>query len=166
LCEDYIEKLSKYILSLQAMTKVMKSPLVSINSNGVTFAPHLLVMVLVLLAHSVFAQNQLSDQNIKKALQDGSAPDLAVYFNASIDLTLLNYEGTYSKKQAEQILKKFFENHPVKSFTIEHSGTSNDGSRYLIGSHQTTTQKTFRVYILIKNRNDSDLIQQIQFEDE
>lgn len=144
---------------MKSQTVVIKSPIATNFSN-------LLLVVLVLLGHSAFAQIQQSNQNIKKALQDGNAPGLALYFNATIDLTLLSYEGSYSKKQAEQILKKFFENHPVKNFAIEHSGTSNDGSRYLIGSHQTTTQKTFRVYILIKNRNDSDLIQQLQFEEE
>lgn len=112
------------------------------------------------------AQESAVSTKISKALKAGNATQLAVYFNASIDLAIPGDEGTYSKKQAEQIMKMFFTNNPVKSFVLEHTGNSNSGSHYLIGSYKCDSNKIFRVYVLIKSRDNKELIQQLQFEEE
>lgn len=112
------------------------------------------------------AQESSVTDKISKALKAGSATKLASHFNASIDLAIPGDEGTYSKKQAEQIMKMFFTNNPVKTFALEHSGNSNSGSHYLIGSYVSTNKKSYRVYILIKGRETGELIQQLQFEEE
>ena len=135
------------------------------NLNSAKIAA-IALLFLVFIGKVSSAQNKQTTLKITQSIQTGNASLLAVHFNVSIDLTLPDYEGTYSKKQAEQIVKIFFKNHPVKSYSVEHSGNSNDGSCYMIGSHKTTTNKTFRVYILIKNHNNTDLIQQLQFEEE
>ncbi len=161
-----VSKSLKYILSLPQYTKVMKTQSTSCKFfKSAKFAAAALLFF-VLIGKATFAQDKQTTLKITQSIQSGNASTLAVHFNVSIDLTLPDYEGTYSKKQAEQIVKIFFKNHPVKSYTVEHSGNSNDGSCYMIGSHKTTTNKIFRVYILIKNRNNTDLIQQLQFEEE
>ncbi len=103
---------------------------------------------------------------ISNALNTGNVAELCKHFNNTIDLSLPDLEGSYSDKQAEQLLNVFFKNHPVKSFKMDHQGNSNDGSRYMIGTLKTTTGKSFRVYSLIKKRADKDLIQQLQLEEE
>lgn len=118
------------------------------------------------LANPATAQDASVTDQITKALKSGNASQLATHLNASIDLTLPDNEGTYSKKQAEQILKMFFSKNPVKSFSLEHTGNSNNGSKYLIGSYENRAGKSFRVYLLIKGRNGTELIQQLQFEEE
>lgn len=115
---------------------------------------------------TVSAQESEISKEISTLLSKADASKLASHFNSTIDLTLPGQEGTFSKKQAEQILKMFFNNNPVKNFTLNHSGNSNNGSLYLIGSYQTTSEKKFRVYLLIKKQNNVDLIQQLQFEEE
>ncbi len=111
---------------------------------------------------------QEADQmtKISQALNAGDASKLAVYFNAAIDLTIPGNDGSYSKKQTEQIVKAFFATQAVQSFKMDHKGTSNDGSQYMIGSLKTLSGKVFRVYILIKNGTTDGLIQQLQFEEE
>lgn len=111
-------------------------------------------------------QNGSVTDQITEALKSGNASQLAAHLNASIDLALPNNEGTYSKKQAVQILKMFFTKNPVKSFSLEHTGNSANGSTYLIGSYENKSGKVFRVYLLIKERNGNELIQQLQFEEE
>lgn len=118
------------------------------------------------LATAALAQDASVTNQITNALKTGNASLLASHLNVSIDLTLPNNEGTYSQKQAEQILKMFFSKNPVKSFSLEHTGNSNNGSKYLIGSYENTSGKSFRVYLLIKERNGTELIQQLQFEEE
>jgi len=103
---------------------------------------------------------------ISLALNAGDASKLAAHFNTAVDLVIPGNEGSYSKKQAEQLVKAFFVAQPAKSFKMEHKGTSNDGSQYMIGTHKSTTGKVFRVYILIKTGSAEGLIQQLQFEEE
>jgi hypothetical protein len=103
---------------------------------------------------------------ISNALNAGDASKLAVHFNSTVDLMIPGNEGSYSKKQTEQIIKAFFVAQPVQSFTLDRKGTSNDGSQYMIGTLKITSGKTFRVYIFIKTGTPENLIQQLQFEDE
>jgi hypothetical protein len=103
---------------------------------------------------------------ISEALNAGDAAKLAAHFNTTVDLTIPGNDGSYSKKQAEQIVKAFLASQPVQSFKMDHKGTSNDGSQYMIGTLKASSGKVFRVYILIKNGSSEGLIQQLQFEEE
>lgn len=125
-----------------------------------------ILMVFGLISQPLSAQNQSVSDRITKALQAGNASMLSTHLNASVDLSIPGNEGAYSKKQAGQILKMFFTKNPVKTFTLEHTGNSTNGSTYLIGSYESNAGKIFRVYLLIKERNGIELIQQIQFEEE
>ena len=134
----------------------------SLNTTLVT----LLFLLVAFHPIPATAQESLVTDKISKALKAGNATQLAIHFNASLDLSIPGDEGTYSKKQAEQIMKLFFTNNPIQSFELEHSGNSNSGSHYLIGSYESTNKKSYRVYILIKGRDKNELIQQLQFEEE
>ena len=103
---------------------------------------------------------------INAALKIADASKLAVYFNTTIDLQVEKTDGNFSKNQAEVIMQEFFKKSPIKSYTSNHLGSSNDGSNYIIGTYTSTTNKKFRVYILLKNRNGQLLINQLQFEEE
>jgi len=130
--------------------------------------PLALTIILFLAAtnFSVHAQSSQVNQSIITALQEGNSGNLSNHFNNTIDLKLPGYDAPCSKKQAGQILKRFFEDHPVKQFKSEHQGTSHDGSFYMIGALKTTDNKSFRVYVLIKKRDGIDLIQQLQFDED
>lgn len=126
----------------------------------------LILMLMFLDPSAVSAQDSKVTDKITRALESADASLLAVHFNASIDLSLPGEEGAFSKKQAEQIMKMFFTKNPVKKFTLEHSGNSNNGSHYLIGSYECSSKKTYRVYMLIKGPGGAELIQQLQFEED
>lgn len=101
---------------------------------------------------------------VAAALRSGNASGLAAYFNATIDLTLPGSEGTYSKSQAELIVKGFFSTNKPSDFTIQHKGSSGDGSQFCIGL-LVTDNGDFRTYFLVKTSNDRSVVTQLQFEE-
>ncbi|MEI6851506.1 MAG: DUF4783 domain-containing protein [Bacteroidota bacterium] len=103
--------------------------------------------------------------NIVAAITAGDARKLATYFNTTVDLTIPSGDGTYSKSQAEMIVKNFFAQYPPVSFKINQQGSSNEGSQFSIGTLVTKTAK-FRTYFLLKKVNGVSLIHQLQFETE
>jgi hypothetical protein len=121
----------------------------------------LVIVIITSLTYKVVSQNIAGD--VSNAIKIGSSKDLAKYFYSSIDLTVPGNEGTYSKSQAELIVKDFFSKNPPKSFVINHQGTSGDGSQFSIGTY-TSTSISYRTYFLIKKFSDTFYIQQIQFE--
>jgi hypothetical protein len=113
-----------------------------------------------------YGQSEGIPAGIVSALEKGDAGQLSDHFNTTIDLNIPGHDAPCSKKQAGQILKRFFENHPVKQFKSDHQGNSHDGSLYMIGTLKTKTDKNFRVYVLLKKRDGVNLIQQLQFDEE
>ncbi len=124
------------------------------------------LLLLCLLSFETVAQQSDISKSITGAIRSGDASKLALHLNVSVDLTLPGNEGTYSKKQSEQILKMFFSKNPCKDFSLDHTGNSNSGTIYMIGSYKTNSGKKFRVYLLLKSGDRSNLIQQLQFEEE
>ncbi len=116
---------------------------------------------------NLIADNSLADitKNVTEAIRKGNSSELAAFFNSSIDLTVQGKEGTFSKAQAEQIVKEFFLKNTPKSFNIKHQGNSSDGSNYVIGT-LVTNNGNFRVYFLIKSISGKLFIQQLQFEND
>ncbi|HNW88635.1 MAG TPA: DUF4783 domain-containing protein [Bacteroidales bacterium] len=103
--------------------------------------------------------------SVAAAISAGDSKALASYFSPSIDLTVPGTDGTYSKSQAEMILKDFFTKYPPVTFKINQQGSSNEGSQFAIGTLSTKTA-TFKTYFLIKKRDNVPLVQQLQFEEE
>lgn len=100
---------------------------------------------------------------ISTAIKSGVASNVSQYFNSTLDLTTPDNEGTYSKTQAEMILKDFFTKNPPASFIINHQGSSVDGSQYAIGTYVSGTV-SYRTYFLLKNATAGSLIQKLEFE--
>lgn len=102
---------------------------------------------------------------IAAAIKSGDAATLAGYFNTTIDLTLPGSEGTYSKSQAELIVKGFFASNTPEDFTINHRGSSGEGSQFCIGD-LITDNGNYRTYFLVKAINGRSVLTQLQFEEE
>jgi len=111
---------------------------------------------------SLYAQKELNPKIIT-AIKTANAKDLSIYFNNPVDLTTPGNEGTYSKAQAEMILKGFFQKYPPSSFIISHQGKSNDGSQYAIGAYKSGSNQ-FRTYLLLKVISGQPMIHQLKFE--
>ncbi|HEX7583597.1 MAG TPA: DUF4783 domain-containing protein [Prolixibacteraceae bacterium] len=104
---------------------------------------------------------QIPDE-IVISIQNGNDAGLAEFFNENIELVVQTHDDVYSKSQAQQIVAEFFKSNKPKQFTIIHQG-GKDGARYAIGS-LTTNTGTFRVYFLLKNKDNSSFIHQLRIE--
>lgn len=96
------------------------------------------------------------------ACKEGNAAKMAKFFDNSIEISMPGKSNTYSKGQAEMIIKDFFTTNGVKNFSIIHKG-ENGGSQYCIGN-LTTRNGVFRTTIYMKQKGDEQLIQEISFE--
>jgi hypothetical protein len=108
------------------------------------------------------AQNDVADR-IALLLKSGNTTELSEYLMPNVDLTVLNTDDLYSKAQATQIIKKFFDENPPRSFVIKHQGKSKLDDHYRIGT-LTTAKGEFRVTYFLKNTNNTFLIKQLRIE--
>ena len=125
----------------------------------------LLVLALFyLLPGILLAQGDIIN-DVKESIKAGSSKELAKYLNSSVDVTMNGEMGTFSKTQAEFILRDFFKDNPPSSFTIVHQGASKGGLPYAIGQY-LSDNKTYRVWMRIKNTGNQYLIHEISFIEE
>ena len=117
----------------------------------------------MLLSFTAKAQEQrVIPEGISAAIKAGNAAELSKYLNSTVELLLLQKEDFYRKNVAETILRDFFNEYKVKSFTIRHQGARND-AQYAIGN-LTTEKGNFRIYFLIKAVGRESLIHQMRIE--
>lgn len=100
---------------------------------------------------------------ITESIKSGDMRTLSGYFNSTIDLTVGSQENSYSKAQAEQILRDFFSENKPSSFTLIHKGFSKEGAKYAIGSLVTSQGKSFRVYLYVKQVEGAFLVNELRF---
>ncbi len=122
-----------------------------------------LLSVFSLKAAPVFYQDIFEE--IAFAVKSGDSKALSKYFSSMVEITINNEENIYSNKQAEQVLKSFFTKNQPQNFTIRHKGSSAKGLPYIIGDFQSSTGH-FRTYILFKEINGKQYIQEMQFDKE
>jgi len=109
---------------------------------------------------------QLQAQTIfapmKDAVKAGDATELAKYMNASIDLNLEGEVNTYSKAQAEFVLRDFFKKHSPDDFSIVHTGSSKGGLQFAIGKYQSGADN-FNVLMRVREVSKAFLIHEMSF---
>lgn len=94
------------------------------------------------------AATPISD-NLARALKTGDSEEISRHFGSSVDLSIPNNEGVYSKIQAKLILKTFFLKNKPSGFSVVHNGDSKNNSYYSIGNLMTS-KGNYRTYILYK----------------
>ncbi len=112
---------------------------------------------------ALFAQSSSTiSPDIVNATKDGSAADLAEFFNDNIELVIPQKSGIFSKSQAEMVLKDFFAKNPPNDFKIIHEGSRQNAS-FAIGNY-TTGDSVYRIYFLTKKVDGNLLIHQLRIE--
>ena len=121
----------------------------------------LLAVVLVTAGFNGFSQSEVIN-NVKIALKSSSAKELARYFSQNIEINLDGEINTYSKAQAEFVLKDFFKKYPSSDFQFIHQGASKGGLKYAIGKY-SHKNGSFRVWMRIKQFNEKYLVYEMNF---
>lgn len=117
-----------------------------------------LVLSVLLLA---FTTSQSLDAVIT-AIRGGNAGAVARFFDQSVEINLPESSNSYSKSQAELVLRDFFSAHPVVRFDLIHKGEKG-GSQYGIGTLQTKAG-TYRTTVYMKQKGDQLVLQELRFE--
>jgi hypothetical protein len=121
------------------------------------------IVCLLTSAQLSFGQDDIIN-NVKETIKAGSAKELASYLNQTVDIMIDEKLESYSKAQAEFVLRDFFKAHVPSEFTIIHQGTSKGGQPqpYVIGQYKSD-KETFRVLIKIKTVGKQQLVHEIRF---
>jgi len=101
-------------------------------------------------------------EDIVSALKSGNATQVARYFDNTVEITLPEKSNSYSRSQAELILRDFFSNNSIKGFSVIHQG-ENSGSQYCIGT-LVTKSASYRTTIYMKQKGEKQTLQEIRFE--
>ncbi len=113
----------------------------------------------LLLLGSIATQNGIDE--VIGALRSGSSSELSKFFDDNIDLTLPDKSDSYSKAQAQLIVKDFFTNNKVKGFDLKHKGDS-PGGHFCVGTLQTSAGN-FGTNVFMKMKNNKEVIREIRF---
>jgi phage-related protein len=115
--------------------------------------------------HFFAAYSQLSiPGGIYDALKEGNSKELVKYFNANVELVILDKEGVYNKAQSGIMLEDFFNKNVPHGFIKLHEGEEK-GAKFIIG-RLTTSRGTYRIVFLMKNSKLVFCIHQFRIEDD
>jgi len=102
-------------------------------------------------------------ENLSANFKAGNSKEIAKNFSSSIELSIINEEDTYSKAQAEQILRDFFTKHTPTNSTVVHLIDTNPNYRFCILSLVSKSGK-FRVSITLKKSNNALFVTELRIE--
>jgi hypothetical protein len=121
-----------------------------------------LIGFLSVLSLTGWAQAEIFNP-MKDALKAGSAKELVKYLNQSVDINLDGNFNSYSKAQAEFVLRDFFKKHVVTDFNIVHTGSSKDGVLQFAIGRYVSSSESYNVLIRVKKVESGHLIHEINF---
>jgi hypothetical protein len=119
--------------------------------------------IVIALITSLQVSAQSVDEQVTAAFRVGNHKELSRHFDSKVDMVILSKENSYSKAQAEVIIKDFFDKNRITGFQVIHQGRSRDGAQYVIGS-LTTASGQYRTYVLVKGEGDKGRVQQLRIE--
>src|SRR6202012_4879593 len=100
--------------------------------------------------------------DITGAIRLGNANELSRYLDSRVDISLPEKSDTYSKIQAEMIIRDFFSTNGVRNFLVKKR-QSNGGSEFCVGVLQTRNGD-YRTTLFIKQKGDKQLLQELRFQ--
>lgn len=119
-----------------------------------------LLLASTILLTSFSQQSSIDDVIV--ALRAGNAAELSKHFDDNVEVTLPVKSDSYSKAQAQMILKDFFANNDVRGFELKHKGDS-PGGHYCIGTLQTKSGN-FRAHVFMKTKGNKELVKELRFQ--
>lgn len=107
-----------------------------------------------------YAANGFDD--IATAFRTGNAGQLSRYLDNRVDIALPEKSDSYSKSQAEMIIRDFFNTNGVRNFMIRRQ-SDNGATEYCVGVLQTRNGDYF-TSLFLKVKGDRQLLQELRFQ--
>lgn len=102
-------------------------------------------------------------EDVISAIKQGDAGNLGKHLDNTVEINMLGKSSSYSKAQAEIILKDFFGKNNVKSFEIIHKGGQDGGSQFGIGN-LVTSGGNFRTSFFLQKKGGTFVLNELRFE--
>lgn len=96
------------------------------------------------------------------AFRLGDVDQLSPYLDYRVDISLPEKSDTYSKSQAEMIIRDFFDNNGVRNFQVKQKGESG-GAEFCFGILQTRNGN-YKTSLFMKHKGDKQFLQEIRFQ--
>lgn len=103
--------------------------------------------------------------SLKAAFQKGDAQAITEMANTKVLIEVEGKEQVYSQSQATQVLKKFFNAYPVKSFQFIFKGEETKEGVFAIGNYHSGNNK-FRVTVHLKKVDAQYKIESLSIEND
>lgn len=100
--------------------------------------------------------------NVRLAIKTGSSKELSKFFSDNVELHFDGDRASYSKSQAEFVLRDFFKKYPPVDFQYVHQGNSGEGLKYAIGKY-VIGNGSYRIWLLFKKLNNTYYVDTIDF---
>jgi hypothetical protein len=124
-----------------------------------------LIFLLLLIPTIAMVQPNLT--GITDALRKGNADALGTYFSETVEIAVMDAEDRYAKKDAVTVMKSFFGKNKPTGYSQVHKGVSKGGNlHYSIGEMKTSSNSTYRVYLLLEGKGNGFVIQQLRIDEE
>ena len=128
--------------------------------------PRFFIIVIFFLAcisliSPVFSQT-VEINNVRMSIKSGSSKELAKYFGDIVELHFDGDRSSYSKSQAEFVIRDFFKKYPPVDFQYVHQGNSGEGLKYAIGKY-VISNGSYRIWLLFKKTNGGYYVDTIDF---
>ena len=134
------------------------------DENGhieLAFLPLRDIVLFPQMVMPLFVGRERSLAAVKAAIANDE--NMIVAAQRDSDVTDPGASDVYSRVQAEQILRKFFDEHVPSGFSVEHEGVSKMGDSYYIGRLRTANGE-FRVTFFVKRMDSAELVKQLRIE--
>ena len=119
-------------------------------------------MAAIFIALLLLSFKPYNIDDVATAIRSGNVNQLSAYLDSRVDITLPDKSDTYSKTQAEMVIRDFFQNNGVQNFQVKHKG-ENAGSEFCIGVLKTRNGD-YKTILFMKLKGDKQLLQELRFE--
>ncbi len=120
-------------------------------------------LAIILLSFVLFSfKSVFSLDAVAVAIRTGDVDQLAQYLDYRVDISLPDKSDTYSKSQAEMVIRDFFATNEVKNFQVK-AKSENNGAEYCTGVLQTRNGN-YRTSLYLKQKGDKLLLEAIDFQ--
>ena len=99
---------------------------------------------------------------VATAFRSGNVSQLSPYLDIRVDISLPDKTDSYSKSQAEMVIRDFFNTHAVRNFKIIQQGESGDYI-FCTGILQTLSGN-YRTTLFFRQKGEKQYLQEIRFQ--
>ena len=109
-------------------------------------------------------RSAFSLDEVATAIRSGDITMLSPYLDNRVDIVLPDKSDTYSRNQAEMIIRDFFLTNGVRNFQIKQKGEQGSGSQFCMGILQTLHGGNFKTMLFMKQKGDKQFVQELRFQ--